>query len=290
MWRDNLRAALYLLPALTVLTVFNIYPVIRALTMSLHVRYNFLKREVYERGLDNFSTLYNDTRFHDALGNTMKFVFGVVPLTIVIALFIAVLLNSKIKGASFYRAVYFLPFVTSVVAIGTVWSWVFHTNHGILNYFLGLFGAEGVAWLSAQHAMTALIIMSVWQGLGFNVVILLAGLQTVDRQLYMAARVDGARPWQRMLRITVPMLSPSIFFLSVMGVINASRVFGEVYALFGGTPGPANSALTVVYYIMQRFWEWRFGMASAAAVVLFVILFAITLLQRYIGTKWVHYG
>jgi len=290
-WKSTLKAGLYLFPALALLSIFNIYPMIRALTVAFHTDYNFPRREVYARGLDNFAFLYNDERFHSALENTMTFVLGVVPLTIAISLLIAILLNSKIRGASFFRAVYFLPFVTSVIAIGMVWSWIFHTNHGLLNYFLSFFGVDAVAWLTEpRRAMPALIIMSIWQGLGFNVVILLAGLQTINPQLYMAARVDGAPRWQRFFRITIPMLSPSIFFLSIMGVINSSRVFGEIYALFGGSPGPANSALTVVYYIMQRFWEWRFGVASAAAIVLFVILFAITVLQKYIGKKWVHYG
>ena len=289
--KSTIKSLLYLLPALTVLTIFNIYPMIRSLAVAFHVEYNFLRREVTTRGIDNFITLYNDSRFHSSLQNTFTFVVGSVPITIIISLLIALMLNSKIRGVFFYRAVYFLPFVTSVVAIGTVWSWIFHTNHGILNYFLSFFGVDAIAWLTdPSTAMPALIIMSIWQGLGFNIVILLAGLQTVNPQLYLAAKVDGAPRWQQFFRITIPMISPSLFFLSVMGVINSSRVFGEIYALFGGQPGPANSALTVVYYILQRFWEWRFGLASAAAVVLFIILFVITLIQRYIASKLVHYG
>jgi len=251
--------------------------------------------EIEEVGLHNFRFLINDDRFHLAIRNTFTFVLGVVPAAIIISLVIAVLLNQKIRGAAVFRSIYFLPFVTSTIAIAMVWSWIFHTNHGLLNYFLGMVGVAPRPWIEhPDYAMSALIIMSIWSRLGFNIVILLAGLQTIDKQLYLAAKVDGAGAWQRFKTVTAPLLSPSIFFLMVIGVIGSFRVFGEIYALFahGATPlpGPANSALTVVYYVFQRFWNDRdFGLATAAALVLFVIILLFTTLQFWIGKKLVHY-
>jgi multiple sugar transport system permease protein len=292
--KGTLAAYLYLLPALAILGTFSIYPVIRSLMMSfttVHRR----TLEIEEVGLHNFRFLLEDPRFHLALRNTFTFVIGVVPAAIIISLVIAVLLNQKIRGAAIFRSIYFLPFVTSTIAIAMVWSWIFNTNHGILNWALGFIGVAPRAWIThPDHAMSALVIMSIWSRLGFNIVILLAGLQTIDKQLYLAAKVDGASAWHRFTTVTVPLLSPSIFFLTVIGVIGSFRVFGEIYALFasGATPlpGPANSALTVVYYVFQHFWDNRnFGLATAAALVLFVIILVFTLIQFGVGKKLVHY-
>ncbi|MCL2188173.1 MAG: sugar ABC transporter permease [Defluviitaleaceae bacterium] len=288
----TLKAYIYLLPALLVLGTFSIYPLFRSLFMAfttVHRR----TLEVEEVGLHNFRFLMDDPRFALALRNTFTFVLGVVPVAILISLGIAVLLNQKIRGATFFRSIFFLPFVTSTIAIAMVWNWIFHERHGLLNYFLGFVGVDPRPWIDhPDHAMTALIIMSIWSRLGFNIIILLAGMQTIDKQLYLAAKVDGASAWHRFKTVTVPLLSPSIFFLTVMGVIGSFRVFGEIYALFpgGATAGPANSALTVVYYVFQRFWDDRnFGLATAAALVLFVIILCFTLLQFWVGKKLVHY-
>ena len=294
-WKSTAYAYLYLLPALVILGVFSFYPVIRSLLMGF-TTIHWRTFEVSERGLHNFQWLLTDERFALALRNTFTFVLGVVPASILISLGIAVLLNSKIKGAAIFRSIYFLPFVTSTIAIAMVWSWIYNTNHGILNYFLGFFGIDAIRWIEhPDHAMTSLIIMSIWSSLGFNIVVLLAGLQTINKQLYLAAKVDGAPAWRRFLTVTVPMLSPSLFFVSVLGVINSFRVFGEVYALFAqgqaAIPGPAGSALTVVYFIYERFFEMRqFGRAAAAAVVLFIIIFIFTMLQFLVGKKFVHYS
>ena len=293
--KSTASAYLYLLPALVILGVFSFYPVVRSLLMGF-TTIHWRTFEVSEVGLHNFRWLMEDERFGLALRNTFTFVIGVVPASIIISLIIAVLLNSKIKGAAIFRSIYFLPFVTSTIAIAMVWSWIYNTNNGILNYFLGLFGVDPIRWIEhPDYAMLSLIIMSVWSSLGFNIVILLAGLQTINKQLYLAAKVDGAPAWRRFFTVTIPMLSPSIFFVSVLGVINSFRVFGEVYALFAqgqnAIPGPAGSALTVVYFIYERFYEMRqFGRAAAAAVVLFVIIFIFTILQFLVGKKFVHYS
>ena len=288
--KSSLKAYLYLLPALIIIVIFSIYPIFRSFDMAFHVDYNFINRTVYERGFDNFVTLWNDSRFWTALRNTGTFVFGVVPLQIIISLCIALMLNSKIKAKGLFRSIYFLPFVTSVVAISMIWQFIFHTHNGILNHVIGIFGFDPIPWLTRpEYAMTSLIIMSIWRGLGFNIVILLAGLQNVDKGLHLAAKVDGANSWHRFTTVTLPSISPTLFFISIMGVISSFRVFTEVFALFGGEPGPGNSALTMVFYVVQTFQNRSFGLSSAAAVVLFAIIFIFTMIQMYFGKKLVHY-
>ncbi|MGD6969316.1 carbohydrate ABC transporter permease [Rossellomorea vietnamensis] len=287
----TLKALLYLLPALIILGVFNIYPIIKSFLMSFYTDYDYFNDIVNAYGLDNFIYIFTDPEFWLSMKNTIIFVIGVVPLSIIISLGIAILLNSKIKFKGLFRTIYFIPFVTSVVAVSIVWRWIFHTNYGILNFFLGWFGISPIEWLTdPQWAMPALIILSIWKGLGYNIVIFLAGLQNINQQYYLAARIDGASPWNRFLAITVPLLSPTTFFISIVSIINSFKVFDEVFALFDGKPGPAYSAQTVVYYIFEKFYkEWEFGIASAAAYVLFLVIFIFTLIQLYIGKRKVTY-
>ncbi|TYS17820.1 sugar ABC transporter permease [Rossellomorea vietnamensis] len=287
----TLKALLYLLPALIILGVFNIYPIIKSFLMSFYTDYDYFNDIVNAYGLDNFIYIFTDPEFWLSMKNTIIFVIGVVPLSIIISLGIAILLNSKIKFKGLFRTIYFIPFVTSVVAVSIVWRWIFHTNYGILNFFLSWFGISPIEWLTdPQWAMPALIILSIWKGLGYNIVIFLAGLQNINQQYYLAARIDGASPWNRFLAITVPLLSPTTFFISIVSIINSFKVFDEVFALFDGKPGPAYSAQTVVYYIFEKFYkEWEFGIASAAAYVLFLVIFIFTLIQLYIGKRKVTY-
>ncbi|WP_079710049.1 carbohydrate ABC transporter permease [Paraliobacillus ryukyuensis] len=290
-WKSTLKALLYLLPALLILVTFNIYPIVKSFLMSFYTDYDFFKNIINERGFSNFIELFQDPNFIQALQNTVIFVIGVVPISIILSLAIAILLNSKIKFSGLFRTIYFLPFVTSVVAVAIVWSWIFHSDYGLLNYFLGWFGVDPIDWLTdPTFAMPALIILSIWKGLGFNIIIFLAGLQSVNEQYYLAAKVDGASAWHRFKSVTLPLLSPTMFFVSIISIINAFKVFDEIFALFNGKPGPANSALTVVYYVYQKFYEeWEFGLASAAAFVLFIIVFLFTIIQLIIGRKFVHY-
>lgn len=289
--RSTFKAFLYLLPALLILVTFNIYPIIKSFLISLYTDYDFYNDIVHQYGFGNFIALFKDPKFATSLLNTFIFVAGVVPASIIISLGISLLLNSGIKFQGFFRTIYFLPFVTSVVAVAIVWGWIFHSDYGLLNYFLGLFGINPINWLTdPTYAMPALIILSIWKGLGFNIIIFLAGLQTINPQYYMAARIDGASAWERFKGVTIPMLSPTLFFVSIISIINTFKVFDEVFALFGGRPGPGNSTLTVVYYVYQKFYEeWEFGLASAATFVLFIIIFIFTIVQLLVGKKFVHY-
>lgn len=289
--RSTVQALLYLFPALAVIGVFTLYPILSSLDISFYTRYNFYKNIVYERGLDNYTTMLSDPEFWLAMKNTLIFVLGTVPLTMAISLLIALLLTANIKGRAFFRSVYFLPVVTSVVAISMVWRWMYHSEYGLLNSLLGWFGLSPVGWLTKpEWAMPSLVILSVWKGLGYNIIIFLAGLQSIDQRMYLAARVDGARSWQRFWRITLPMLSPTTMYISIVSVIASFKVFDEIFALFGGRPGPGNSAMTVVYYIFQKFYvESKFGLAAAASYALFAVTLLFTLIQLYVSRKRVHY-
>lgn len=289
--KDTAKAFLYLFPALLIIGVFVIYPMIKSFLMSFYADYDFFNDVVYRYGFDNFIYLWNDQFFHQALKNTFIFVLGVVPISILLSLWIALMLNSITVLSKFFRTIYFIPFVTSVVAVSIVWRWIFHSNYGIMNYFLGLFGIDPIQWLtSTQWAMPALIILSIWKGLGYNIIIFLAGLQTIGDSYYNAAKIDGANRWSRFLHVTVPQLAPTTFFITIISIINSFKVFDEIYALFDGQAGPSNSALTVVYYVFNKFYgEWDFGVASAAAYVLFLIIFIFTLIQFYISKKKITY-
>ncbi|MFL2072420.1 carbohydrate ABC transporter permease [Marinilactibacillus psychrotolerans] len=253
--------------------------------------FNIYTQEVNEYGISNFIEVLQDPEFILAIRNTFIFVLGVVPASIIISLGIAVLLN-KIKVLSgFFRSIYFLPFVTSTVAISIVWSWIYHSRFGLMNYALGLLGIEPIEFLTdPKYSMLALVIMAIWKGLGFNIILFLVGLNNIDENYYSAAKIDGARGWERFTNITIPLLGPTMFLVSVMGVINSFKVFDEVFALFQSRPGPAGSALTVVYYIFQKFYqESQYGIAAAAGIVLFLIILVFTLIQMAFNKKFVHY-
>ena len=223
--------------------------------------------------------------------NTFLIVGIAVPVSMVIALAIALLLNSGIKASKFFQAIYFLPYVTSVIAIGIVWSWLFHSDFGYINQFLSIFGIQPIQWLNDPNmAIWALIIFNIWSGLAFKIVIFLSGLQNIDPQYYKAAQIDGTPKWKVFTRITLPLLSPTVFFLTITSVIGSFKVYNEVFALFGGKPGPANSCMTVVYYIYDMFYgSSQVHKAAAASIILFVIILIITGIQMLVSKKLVHY-
>ena len=291
LWRalgENALAYLYLAPTLLILGTFNFYPVVKALQISL-TRWD-PRHPVYV-GLENYSELLGDEEFWAANGHTLYFVAGTVVPSIVIALGVALLLNVPIAGRGFYRLAYFAPYITTVVAVSMVWAWIFNSRYGLLNYFLTLLHLPTPAWLlDPRWTMPAVIIMSIWKGLGFNVVIFLAGLQNVDRELQEAARVDGAAGWTIFRHITWPLLSPVTFFVAIISVIGAFKVFTEIYVLFGGS-GPLRSVSTIVMFVYEKaFREFRLGYAAAASYVLFGLIFIVTLLQFWASRKRVHYS
>lgn len=289
--KSTAKAALYLLPMLVITITFNIWPIINSFLMSLYTKYDFYTDKVSAWGFDNFVYLWNDPDFHLAVRNTLVFVVGVVPITVILSLIIALLLNQVKIISGFFRTVYFLPFVTSTVAIAMVWNWMFHSNYGLINYFMGWFGIHPINWLTDPHyALLALIIMSIWKSLGFNIILFLVGLNNIDHGYYEAAEIDGANARQRFWNITIPMLSPITFLVSVNGIIGSFKVFDEIFALFQGTPGPGKADLTIVYYLYKKFYtEYKYPIAAASGVVLFFLILLVTLVQLWYSRKHVHY-
>lgn len=285
-----LKVTLYLAPALVVLGTFTVYPIFSSLLLSFYANYDYFHDVVYRYGIDNYVYLFHDPSFWRALRNTVLFVLGVVPASLALSLGFALLLRQRLFGMAAFRTVYFLPVVTSVVAISVVWRWIFHTNYGLLNYVLSWFGVSPIPWLtSPKWALPSLVILAIWKSLGYNILIFLAGLSSIPEVYEQAARVDHATPWRRFWHVTFPLLAPTTFFVSVVSVISAFKVFDEVYALFGGNAGPVRSALTLVFYIFEKFYrEQDYAVAAAASYVLFLLTFLLTLLQLWIGRKIVY--
>lgn len=290
-WKQTLKGWLYVLPMLIIVAIFSLYPIVSSLAMSFYTQYNFFTNQVMALGFDNFKYLWDDPLFHSAVANTLIFVVGVVPLEIVISLTVAVLLNQIKVLAGFFRTIYFLPFVTSIVAISMVWKWIYNKDAGLLNYFLSFVGIHPIDWLNdPTWALPALIILAIWKSLGFNIMLFLVALNNVDKRLYSAATLDGANAWERFLHVTVPMISPMTFLIAVNAVIGSFKVFDEIFSLFGGQAGPGNAAMTVVFYLYRMFYEQnKYGIAAAAGVVLFFMILIVTLLQTWFSKKHVHY-
>jgi multiple sugar transport system permease protein len=241
-------------------------------------------------GLDNYREMLGDRLFWIALKNTVYFTAVSVPVTLIFALGLATLMNRKLRGVAVLRAIYFFPVTASIVAVSLLWAWMYTPDFGIINYLLSLVGLPKVKWLvDPQMAMPSIIIMSIWRGLGFNIVVFLAGLQSIPRDLYEAAQLDGAGGWDQFRQITVPLLTPTIFFATIMGLIASFQVFEQTFIMTQG--GPGNATMTLVYQIfLNGFTYLRMGYASAMSFILFAILFVITIVQVRIQTRWVHYA
>ena len=275
------RAFLYLLPALSVIAVFQFYPVLKSFFMGFYTKFDYLTDTVEAVGLDNFLYVLKDPEFVLAMKNTAVFAVISVPLGIITALVFALILNSNIRFQKFFRSAYFLPFVTSTTAVAGVWRWMLNKDYGMVNALLSVLGMPKVAWLTdAQMTIPILIVLSVWKGLGYKIIILLAALQGVDERYVKAGRMDGAGSFRRICYIILPILRPTILFLSVTSLIGAFKIFDEVYIMYGQKPGPLQSGLTIVYYIFDKFYRhWEFTTASAAAFLLFLVILFFTLLQ-----------
>ncbi len=240
-------------------------------------------------GLDNYWRLFRTPLFIHTLWNTTRYTLLTVPLGSAVSLGLALALNTQIRFRSFYRLIYFLPVLTMPVAIAIVWKWIYNPDFGLLNQFLGLLGVGRIRWLSDIHsAMPSLVIMSIWMGSGYGMVIYLAGLQNIPRAYYEAAQVDGSNSWDQLMHITLPLLTPTIFFSLVTSLISAFQVFDIVYVMTKG--GPLDSTRTIVYTIYdEAFHFFRMGSATATAWALFVIILVITIIQLKTQKLWVHY-
>ncbi|KPK65045.1 MAG: hypothetical protein AMS21_05785 [Gemmatimonas sp. SG8_38_2] len=264
-------------PSLLLLLLFSAGPLLFAFYLSFH-NWNLLDPVKPFVGLQNYFDLAEDRLFWNAAKNTALYSLY-VPATMVCALGVAVLLNRSIKGVAILRAIFFLPYVTSFVAISIVWQWMYDPDFGVFNWALGTIGLGPYPWLnSPTTALLALIVMAVWIHIGFQMIIFLAGLQSIPNEFYEAAMIDGAGPWRRFFRITLPLLRPTTFFVLVTSIIGSFQVFTFVYVMTEG--GPLHATDVIVYHIYQNAWRFlRMGYASAMSWVLFAVIFLVTLVQ-----------
>jgi len=285
--KKDLTGYLFASPWLIGFGIFNLYAIIAA------IYYSFCDYSIIEPpkwiGIGNYLELFlKDELVPTVFYNTLYYTAFAVPLGMAMAFFLAVLLNQKIRGISWFRAIFYVPSVVPAVASSILWLWIFRPRDGLLNIILGLFGINGPNWLaSLEWSKPALIIMSAW-GVGGSMLIFLAGLQDVPRQLYEAAEIDGATGWVKFWKITIPMMTPTIFFVLITGVISSFQVFTAAYIMTGG--GPGNSTMFYVLYLFNRaFRDFRMGYASALALILFLVIFVISLILLSTSEKWVYY-
>lgn len=299
--KSNFRAWLYLAPALVLLTIFTFYPLFNAFLIS------FFKDVVIEdmstsgfAGLDNYKQVINNGNFKRALLNTSVIVFVSVPISVLLSLFIAVGLKSIKKLQGIYQTVFFLPYVTNAIAIGMAFAFIFNTNYGLLNTILGWFGQDPdnpINWIGSGatwgRSMTALLIFSIWGGLAFKILVFLSGLQGIDKQYYDAAKIDSTPRNRIFTKITVPLLSPMIAYVTITSFIGAFKVYTTVVGMFGPSMGPAGSPrqlITVVGLVYGYIGDiGQGGTAAAIAIILFLITLAFTGIQMQVSKKRVHY-
>ena len=288
---ETFSAYLFLLPSLIVFAAFVFFPLFFSFYASL-TRWNLPYQPSFI-GLENYRYIFTDEfgapEFLRSIRNSGYYALG-VPLNIAVSLSIALLLNQRLKAVSLFRTAYFLPTITSTAAISVVWIWIYHpADYGLLNSILLKLGLSSLRWLrDPQLAMPALILMGLWRGMGYNIIIFLAGLQSIPTSLYEAAEIDGAGSWARFWKVTLPLLSPTTFYVLVIGVVNSLKAFTQMHMMTEG--GPLGATTTITYYLYQEAFEhFTMGRASAVACVLFVILLLFTLIQfKVIGSR-IHY-
>ena len=289
-WKETGWAYAYLAPALVILALFTFYPFFQAFRLSLF-KVNLTDYPGQFIGFEHFRYIFADKYFWRALWNTLTVVGVSVPVTIFLALIVASLLNKSLRFRTFARTSFFMSYITPMVAVIMVWRMMYNESFGLINYFLSLFDIHRIAWLNDRaFALPSVIVLSVWRYVGYQAIILLAGMQGIDQMYYEAARIDGASGFQVWRKITVPLLTPQIFFLLIISMIGSFKIFTEVYVLFNG-PGPLKAAETLVYYIMRQgfFQTQHLGRSAAASIVLFAIIFAVTLVQMQVAKRRVHY-
>lgn len=282
-----LAGYIFVAPQLIGLLVFSLFPVAYAFVLSF-MKWDGFGEKTFV-GIANFRQQFQDPDFWIAMKNTVYYMVLVIPPGIALSLLLAVALNN-VKGKEFYRVFYFMPVVTSSVSIGVIWMWILNGDFGILNLLLSQIGIEGPNWLTDTHwVIPGIAILSIWWGLGNNMVIFLAGLQGISRSYYEAAEIDGASRFQKFWHITLPLLSPTTFFIAIMSIIGSFQVFDQAFVMTNG--GPAKASYTLVYHIYQQgFIDFRMGESAASAMILFGIILIFTLIQFKMSKRWVHYG
>lgn len=286
-FRDNIVGVSFILPNLIGFSIFIFGPVCFSFVLSV-MEWNGSLEPMKFVGLANFTKIFNDDLFVSAVVHTIQYAIMTVPVTVVLAMGLAILMNTKIRGIFFVRTALFFPYIASIVAVGAVWNMLFQPEYGPINEFLKWIGiANPPGWvISTDWALVAVAIVTVWKYMGYYMIVYLAALQGIPSSLYEAASIDGASGIQKIRYITVPMLTPTTFFVLIMLTIQCFKVFDLVYVMTGGGPGTATT--TLVNYVYDRaFVYWELGTASAAAIVLFAIVLCVTLIQFRVEAKWV---
>ncbi len=286
--QTRITAYTFLLPNLIGFVVFIVLPVVFSFTMSFTNWDGYLRRDFI--GLGNYVRMFGNETFRISLANTLAYTFFSVPVAVAFAIVLAVLLNYGGRMITAYRLFIFLPYVSSTIAIAAVWNLILHPSLGPVNQFLLNIGFENVPrWFSSSRwALSSVIIVSIWKNVGYFMVIILAALQGIPASLYECAEIDGAGPLQRFFNITIPLLTPAIFFTTVIGIIQSFKVFDLIFALTEGGPGRATNVLAYTVY-QEAFMRYRMGYASALAVFLFLMIMVFTLIQFRGQKKWVQY-
>ena len=293
--REHLEGYLFISPWILGMVLFALGPILASFGLAF-TRWNLFTEPEYV-GWANFQKLAHDPLFYKSVFNTIYYTVFAVPLGLVLALGLAMLVNHRLRGVNFFRTAFFLPNVVAGIAMLLLWKWLFDPNFGLINLFLDWTGLMAVfewigigrpQWISSRAgAMPGMIFMSIW-GLGGSMMIFLAGLQNIPRELTEAAELDGAGPWKLFRYVTLPLLTPTIFFLTMVGVIGSLQVFNQAYVMTQG--GPAHATLFYVLYLFQTAFErFQMGYACAMALVLFIITLIVSLIQLAMGKKWVHY-
>lgn len=281
----------YILVAPTVigLLILNIIPLIQTFILSFQKTGDFGSSQW--AGFENYKRLFSDPAVWQATGNTLKYVLMVIPFIIIFSLLVAVLLNQKIKGKSIYRVIYFLPMVAAPAAVAMVWKWLFNSEFGLINYLLSLIGIQGPQWVSDPNfALIAIAIVGIWSAVGYNMILLLAGLQEIPKDYYEAASIDGAGSIRQFFSVTLPLVSPSLYFVMVTSIISAFQVFDVIFMMIDKTSMAIESTQLLVYLFYQHsFTVNDKGYGSAIIMLLLAIIMVITFIQSKIEKKWVHY-
>ena len=293
-WKTLMQAAPFMLPSIVGMIVFSLLPIVISIVVSL-TDWNGLDKlnaqTLGERlcGLENYGAILRSVEFWNVLGHTVYYIVLYIPLVLVMSLFIASILNRNMRGIGVFRVLYYIPVLTSWVAASLIWKWVLSPQYGVINQLLGYLGVRGPEWLTDKFwAMPAIVLASVWKDMGFYGLFLLSGLKAIDTGYYEAAQMDGAGKVRQFFSITLPLLTPSMFFCVIMALINAFQLFPQVQIMTEGGPNGATQVMVERIYT-YGFKYFRMGYAAVYSWLLFVIIFVLTLVQMKLQKRWVYY-
>lgn len=283
---ENIEGWMFMMPTILISGIFLIIPILLSFYLSFR-EYSLFDGNIITGGrfvgVSNYLEALKDSTFRTALKNVFYYTFMMVPATIALSLGLALIANSKVKGRSIFRVIYYIPSITSMVAVSIIFLFIFKLD-GAVNKLFHLFGIEPISWFfNTNYAMPSIAIMGIWMAAGFYMIIFLAGLQDIPRSLYEAAEIDGANAWQRFIHVTLPSLKPKMFFVTVSLMIGSFQLFDQVFVISNGTGGPGNSTLTVILQVYQTaFRDLRFGYASSLAFLLLLIILMVTFIYKHI--------